>query len=500
MEKLRLTLLGGCLYVAACLQAQTDTLLTYRVEASANASSGDYAPLWFTANRNGLSSQEPNSAYLRAGLAYRQSFGHGWKIGAGLDLAGAVNSPSAFVVQQAYADISWRVLNLSIGSKERAPLGKNPLLSSGGMVEGNNARPVPQVRAEIADYYTVPGTKGWFAFKGHVAYGRFMDDRWQRNFARPHNKPYVEDILYHSKALMLKVGNKERFPLEAEVGMMMSAQFGGTRHSFRADGTEKVETMPHDLKSFADVFFAKAGGEDTPGGDQVNVEGNHVGSWDFALNYYWKDWKFRVYYEHFFDDHSQMFLEYGRWKDGHLGIEVTLPKNRWVNTLLWEGLATKDQSGPILYDGDERFEGAAYEGVQISARDDYYNNFFYQSWQHFGLGMGNPLLPGPAYNKDGDLKFRSNRVRANHWAFAGTPTEEWGYRVLMSYALHWGTYENPLDKICKQFSLLYEVTYSPKAWKGWHFSLSAAVDDGDYLGNSGGGMLNIKKEGISLKR
>ena len=61
------------------------------------------------------------------------------------------------------------------------------------------------------------------------------------------------------------------------------------------------------------------------------------------------------------------------------------------------------------------------------------------------------------------------------------------------------TYVNPLDKICKQFSSLYEVTYSPKALSGWHFSVSAAVDHGDYLGNSGGGMITIRKEGICIK-
>lgn len=501
MVKLCVKLLMACAVPATMVQAQSDTVLTYRVEASANVSSGDYAPLWFTANRNGLSSQEPNSAYLRAGLGYAHSFNHNWRIGLGVDLAAAVNSPSDFIVQQAYADISWRMLNLSIGSKERVPLGKNPLLSSGGMVEGNNTRPVPQVRAEIAEYYTVPGTKGWFAFKGYIAYGRFTDDRWQRDFARRHLQPYTENVLYHSKELMLKVGNKERFPLEVEVGMLMSAQFGGERHSFsETDGTEQVEKMPHKLKNYAKVFLAKSGGADTPGGDQVNVEGNHVGSWNFALNYYLRQWKFRVYYEHFFDDHSQMFLEYGRWKDGHLGIEVTLPENRWVSTLLWEGLATKDQSGPILYDGDARFENAAYHGTQISAKDNYYNNFFYQSWQHYGLGLGNPLLPGPLYNTDGSLEFRSNRVRANHWAFSGTPADEWGYRVLMSYALHWGTYDNPLDKIRKQFSSLYEVTYSPKRLDGWHFSVAGAVDHGTYIGNSGGGMITIKKEGLCIRK
>lgn len=500
MKNLRVTVWVACALSAVGLRAQQDTILTYRVEASGNFSTGTFAPLWFTANRNGLSSEEPNSGYLRAGVGYRHSFGHGWQIGAGLDLAGAVNSPSNFIVQQAYVDFSWRMLNLSIGSKERAPLGKDPLLSSGGMVEGNNTRPVPQVRAEIADYYTVPGTKGWFAFKGHIAYGRFTDDRWQRDFARANQQEYVENVLYHSKALMFKVGNKKKIPLEAEVGLQMAAQFGGERHYFGSDGTESVQSMPHGLKNFVKVLLAKSGGADTPEGDQVNVEGNHVGSWNFALNYYWRDWKFRTYYEHFFDDHSQMFFEYGRWKDGHLGIEVTLPRNRWVNTVLWEGLATKDQSGPILYDGDERFTDVAYPGVQISARDDYYNNFFYQSWSHYGMGMGNSLLPGPIYNSDGSLLFRSNRVRAHHWAFSGTPFDEWGYRVLMSHVRHWGTYTDPLDKVCRQFSSLYEVTYSPKVLSGWHFSVSGAIDHGDYLGNSGGGMITIRKDGICIKR
>lgn len=490
--------------------AQNDTILSYHVELSGTASSGEYAPLWFTANRNGLSSQEPNSSYLRAGVVYGHSFRHGWRIGAGLDLAGAVNSPSNFIIQQAYADFSWRCLNLSIGSKERNPIGKNPLLSSGGMVESNNARPVPQIRAEIADYYTVPGTKGWFAFKGYIAYGRFVDDRWQRDFARSSGHAYLEDVLYHSKFLMLKLGNKRVFPLEAEVGLLMSAQFGGKRHTFtqvsNGDGTtgfkENIYEMPHGLKNYAKVFLARAGGVDTPGGDQLNVEGNHIGSWHFGLNYDPGDWKVRLYYEHLFEDHSQMFFEYGRWKDGHIGVEITLPENRWVSTLLWEGLATKDQTGPILYDGDDRFDSStvAFYGTQISAMDNYYNNYFYNSWTHYGYGLGNPLLPAPIYNQDGSLSYRSNRVRAHHWAFCGNPSAEWIYRVLMSYALHWGTYSTPLDKIQKQFNSLGEVTYSPKNFPGWHVSAAVAVDCGNYMGNSTGGMITIKKEGIWKKR
>lgn len=68
MNRLGIKVLLWCALPALTGRAQSDTTLTYRVEASANVSSGDYAPLWFTANRNGLSSQKPNSAYCVRGL------------------------------------------------------------------------------------------------------------------------------------------------------------------------------------------------------------------------------------------------------------------------------------------------------------------------------------------------------------------------------------------------------------------------------------------------
>ena len=163
-KKLTLWLAAGCLSLPAIAQ-QTDTTLTYRIEASGNLSDGTYAPLWFTANRYGLSSQKPNSGYIRAGLHYGKKLNRHWRIEAGLDLAGAADQVSGFVIQQAYADIAWKFLRLSIGSKERPgfPLTKNERLSSGMMVEGPNARPVPQVRIDIPEYVTIPGTGNWLA-------------------------------------------------------------------------------------------------------------------------------------------------------------------------------------------------------------------------------------------------------------------------------------------------------------------------------------------------
>lgn len=353
-----------------------------------------------------------------------------------------------------------------------------------------NMYPVPQVRIDIRDYLNVPGTGGWLAFKGHLAYGAFTDNKWQKEFTAAGNN-YIQDLLYHSKSLLLQLGNREKLPVEFEFGLLMATQFGGDQYEKQADGSGKLTLdMPSNAKAFWKAFFPQAGGSDTPEGEQVNVEGNMLGSWNFALNGYVGDWTLRAYLEHYFEDTSQMFWEYGRWKDGLIGLEVTLPKNRWLSTAVWEGLCTKDQSGPMLYDG---FWGQFPE-YQISACDSYYYHYLYGAWQHAGMGMGNPLLPGPAYN-DGKITFRSNRVRAHHLGLTGQPAEEWNWRVLISFARHWGTYENPLDKQRKQFSSLWEVTYAPERFKGWSASVALGMDRGNYLGNSTGGMITLRKTG-----
>ena len=116
------------------------------------------------------------------------------------------------------------------------------------------------------------------------------------------------------------------------------------------------------------------------------------------------------------------------------------------------------------------------------------------------MAMGNPLLTSPAYNEDGSITFKSNRVRSNHLGLTGDPTEEWNWRVLASFTRHWGTYATPLDRQRKQFSSLWEVTYQPKRIEGWRFSVALGLDRGNYRpGNTAGGMITIRKTGLLLR-
>ena len=76
---------------------------------------------------------------------------------------------------------------------------KNQQLSTGSQTLGINARPVPQVRLALPDYWTILGTKNLLALKGHVAYGKTTDDGWQKDFKSPQSRS-TEGTFYHSKA------------------------------------------------------------------------------------------------------------------------------------------------------------------------------------------------------------------------------------------------------------------------------------------------------------
>lgn len=98
---------------------------------------------------------------------------------------------------------------------------KNNELSSGSQTLGINARPVPQVRLALSDYWTLPFANGWLHLKGHIAYGMMTDQNWQHNFTAKQSK-YTDRALFHSKAGYLKVGNDEVFcPWSLEMGLKM---------------------------------------------------------------------------------------------------------------------------------------------------------------------------------------------------------------------------------------------------------------------------------------
>lgn len=483
--------------VATQCSAQVKPLvrdISYMAEVNAAVSDHDTAPFWFTNNRYGLSSAEGNSGYLRAALSRSLDTDstRTWRIGYGSDIVVPVNHTSDFFIHQLYAQVGYRRFRLTLGSKELPMEFNNRELSSGDMVVGCNARPIPQVRIEMPDYWVVPGTDRWLGIKGHVAYGWYTDNNWQKETTQG-RKLYSNNSLFHSKAVYARIGRGDRFPITLEGGLQIATQFGGEAWNVaqRADDTRPGFSshvqMGNGLKNYLNALTM--GGGDPNDGDYRNAEGNHLGSWHGSATLHMPGWSVRGYFDHFFEDHSQLFLQYG-WKDMTWGVEAHLPANPVVSTVVMELISTKDQTGGIYHDRTSSLP------VQISGKDNYYYNHIYGGWQHWGMSTGNPLIISPIYNSNGDISTRHNRVRAIHTGISGDPCRSVHYRVLYTHMRSWGTYDAPLQDTKTNHFLLAEVTVRPSRLKGWSATAAVGLNRGDIIRNSAGLSVTLRKEGL----
>lgn len=464
--------------------------LTLDVELSGQLSDGDYAPLWLSSNRYGLGSTESNASYERIALSRSvlADSARQWRVGYALDVALQQNALSPFTVQQAFVEAEWKKLRLTVGAKQQPMDLKNQTLSSGGLSMGINAKPIPQVRGEV-DYFSIPGTKGWWKWKGRMSYGRMTDDNWVEDVTTGTNR-YATGTLYHEKALYWKFGREDKFPLTYEIGIQMAAEFGGTSHNIsQSRGYAELTTIKHssDLSAFVDAFLAK--GSDETDGYQQNTAGNHLGSYNMALTWNAPGWMARAYFERYFEDQSMLTLQYGI-QDHLIGLEMQLKRGvAPVKTVVVEHLSTRNQSGAVYHDPTTSLP------EKMNGRDDYYNHHLYNGWQHWGQSMGNPFLTSPIYTVGtyGKVFCYNNRVKAWHFAFDGQPLPVLHYRVMLSFTENWGTYTYPFEDKLNQQYMMVECSYAPSRCPGLGVTLALAYDHGDVLGESFGAQLTLAK-------
>jgi hypothetical protein len=487
----------------AAASAQT----LYELSVQASAASGDHTPLWLNANKYGLSSLDKTNGYVRAGIFHPLAGDSEKKVefGYGADVAVAAGYINTVVVQQAFAEARWLKGTLTIGSKEQPMELKSQELSTGSQTLGVNARPVPQVRLALPEYWQVPFTAGWLHLKGHIAYGITTDDGWQEDFTNKQTR-YTEHALLHTKAGYIKIG-KEGKPLSLEGGLEMACQFGGKSYVFEEDGLHHYDNGSGP-KAFLHAFVP--GGSDKTDGSYHNEEGNHLGSWLLRINYDREAWGVSVYADHFFEDHSMMFHlgseGYGQgeeWnvrkehrfflynlKDILLGVELRLKDVQWLQKAVVEYMHTKYQSGPVYHDHTKNISN------QISGIDNYYNHNLFTGWQHWGQVMGNPLYTSPLYNEDGHVRVENNRFVAWHLGLQGSPLPRLSYRLLATWQRGYGTYYQLFANPEENTSLLAEACFKwPKG--GWSAKLGLGMDSGKIYGNNYGLQVTVMRHFVS---
>ena len=493
---------------------------TYETQVSLSNSK---TPLWLNANKYGLSSLSAQNGYFRGIVEYNRNTDKTLKWGyeAGSDLVIPLGYQSKgnektytthFIVQQLYADVRYRNLVVSVGSRQRPLTLKYQGLSSGSQTLGINARPIPQVRIGLDHWWEIPGSKHWLAIMAHVAYGVMTDGEWEETFAQGSSCKYNKWTRYHDNSEYLRIGNTERFPLTAIFGLEKAAQFGGELYNW--GGTDQNGYIPYeklrlksDLRSY--WFALVPGGSDTYESTFRNAEGNQLGSWIIRFDWTRPKYAIGLYADHYFEDHSSMFLldydGYGhgadynkkedfrfllyQLKDLMVGIDVKFRDFRYVRGAVIEFLNTKYQSGPIYHDhniGNSDHTG----GV-----DEYYNHATLPGWQHWGQVIGNPLYRSPQYNTNGFIGCTDNRFCAWHFGVEGNVFQNLDYRLLYTWQQGVGTYRLPFFHRNDNTSILMELNYRmPEHSMLRHLTFRTAygADFGRLLGNNSGFQFTVQ--------
>lgn len=478
---------------AAAAEQDADSLTTptnssslhYFGETLLTVGSGAHTPFWLGAGRDGLAAVDGHAPVFRAGLSRPTAvaypdFKPRW--GFCVETALGASLLSRFTPTAAFGEAVIGRSHFALGLRPHLTPLNHPTLSTGSFVLGRNAVPPATLAWSIPGWWPAFGRRVPIAFSGTFAYGMQLDGDWQRRTVGRQGGRYATGVRYHEKSGYVRIGT-DSSPVTLVAGAEMATQFGGTIHHY--PGAAQPMHLPGGLREAFYALVAKGGSDPTDGEGYANASGNTVGAWRFALNLRPRraPWSARLYYDHFFEDESAAFDEYG-WLDGLLGLEVHLPW-RALSTVVVEAVRTDYQSGPAYHDHTPQLK------EQVSGIDNYYNHGLYPGWQHFGMAMGNALFASPLYDRNGTLTFTANRFHALHLGLSGNATPRLAYRLLFTTLRSWGTYAAPFPEVQHQHSLLAEVRWSlPSRFfgrtvgSGWQLTAAFAADRGTRLGHN----------------
>lgn len=469
------------------------------------SSSGEFAPYYIASNSHGTN-LAADAFQARASIMrplYRDtrfSYGFGadiiggWSKGVDYDRytsdglwESRTRRQPTFYIQELYGEVKYRGVFVTAGLKENDRSIFDNSLNSGDIVMGSNARPIPQVRVGFIDFQDIPLTNGWVQIQGEVAYGKCTDSDWLRDRYNYYNSFITTGVWMQYSRCYFR-SNPDQ-PFSVTFGMQHASQFGG-KWQMRENGKVIMES-DCDLKfsDFVDAFLPSEGNS-----NDGYYPGNHLGSWDLKARYRFHNGsELTAYVQSPWEDGSGIGKLNG-W-DGVWGLQYsTGADNSWLANLLVEYIDFTNQSGPMHWaPGD--FPGTQIPGEATGA-DDYYNNYMYNGWAHYGMSIGSPFLKSTVYNTDGYMRYTDTRVRGFHLGADGALGSQLDWRLLFSYRTSWGTPLVPQLEKQHDTSMLVEAKWRIPGVSGLSLLGAFAFDAGNMYGDNFGCTFTLRYQGF----
>jgi hypothetical protein len=349
-----------------------------------------------------------------------------------------------------------------LGKKEEVIGEQDSLLSSGGLLWAGNAPPFPIAAIYIENYVPVPFTQGYLEFKGGMSHGWFGSNQ------------FIKDYYMHHKYYYFQAGGK--LPVHAHAGFHHFAQWGGTSRN------PKVGKLPSDLKAFWKIFWANHGdsSENVPYGEILNRLGNHLGGWDFGIDFKTENFKSGLYWQTMFED--VFGLKWENKKDGLWGFYYKNNDNdKVVNEFVFEFIHTTNQS--VKRDST---------GKIIRGNDNYFNHSIYKpGWVYDEYVIGTPLISSPILNNNSLIY--NNLVIAYHMGLTGRLFNNSDYKLKLTYSLNHGTNKIPFNKGKSTISSSLSISSPLKLYTPLLIKFEVAGDYGEMYGNNLGFLIVFDK-------
>ncbi|SKB73957.1 Capsule assembly protein Wzi [Salegentibacter holothuriorum] len=376
-------------------------------------------PFWMYHNQRGRISEETNiSGWISAKTFKEFNNGNSLEIGAGV-LYHDGNSDEIFL-DEIYAAYNNDWLEAVIGRKQEEELYKGLSATNESILWSLNARPMPGV--SLATNRTIFfSSQSAFGFEGHWSDYLMGEDRFVSN-ARLHHKGF-------------KLVYRPNPDFEVKAGIRHFAQWAG-------DSPESGQ-QPDGLSDYLKVIAGREGGENAVIGDQQNVLGNQLGTYELEIRKRLSpEMQLNFIYNHMFEDGTGS--RFANFPDGRYGVFLDFDDDsRLVNGILYEFYYTRNQS------------------INSSAphkSDQYLNNYV---TYHSGFTYERRIIGLPFFTYDEELdQVVNNKFSAHHLGLSGNISNyfvSYPWKLLLSFSHNEGQYRRFYGPNRDIFSGLFDI-------------------------------------------